>query len=56
MKKSGGIETLDAAEKLLSEKGVKVAGKFALTEKESAIDEKIEEIAAAARTAVHQSA
>ena len=56
MKKSGGIETLDAAEKLLSEKGVKVAGKFALTEKESVIDEKIEEIAAAARTAVHQSA
>ena len=56
MKKSGGIETLDAAEKLLSEKGVKVAGKFALTDKESAIDEKIEEIAAAARTAVHQSA
>ena len=56
MKKSGGIETLDAAEKLLSEKGVKVAGKFALTEKESAIDEKIEDIAAAARTAVHQSA
>ena len=56
MKKSGGIETLDAAEKLLSEKGVKVSGKFALTDKESVIDEKIEEIAAAARTAVHQSA
>ncbi len=52
MKSSGGIETLDAAEKLLSEKGVKVAGKFALTEKESRKDGKVEEIAAAARAAV----
>ena len=52
MKGSGGIETLDAAEKLLIEKGVKVASKFALTDKESRIDEKAEEIAAAARAAV----